>query len=190
MKKRYLLIGAIWLTILGFLVYEGQDAPAIKTITEDRTVTLQHETAQFTVDLTGRWQEIDETTMGMTLYQLEEDALIDIIMEVGGFGYYAPNEIAALFGEKIPIDINDFTLTDACTDEASNGERGYASFLYEGKDSILHMDLYIYMPIEGIRYYIAYLYPNDIKAEGYQEGLDIISSLTFYDLQSLYAAFL
>ncbi len=190
MKKRTLFFAAFWLVLLGLLIYGGQKAPAIHTLPGERDVTLRQDTAQFTVELTGLWQEIDQTEMGVTLYQLEEDAAIDILLEVGGVDYYSLDEITALFGERIAAECDGFTLLETGMDQDSTSERGHTTLSYEGDNGERRLELFIYSPLQGIRYYVAYIYPTAIETSAYEEGLQIISSITFFRLEDLYAAFL
>lgn len=190
MKKKTILIALFWLLLITFLMYKGQTAPTITDINEDRSITLCQDSAQFTVELTGRWQKIKETKETLSIYQAQEDALIDFRLEVGGFDYYSDAALAGLFGRELSAADNNLTLVDTFTDTVANGGRGRASFTMKKSGNDYRLELFIYRPVNGIRYYAAYIFPASLGEEQYEEGLAIISSMTFLDLESLYPAFL
>ncbi len=78
----------------------------------------------------------------------------------------------------------------AGAEPAGNGLISRASFSWQAKPGGRALEVFTYHPLEGIRCYAAYLYPEGMEDAIYQEGRALIDSITFLDLEALYREFL
>lgn len=120
------------------------------------TVTYTHPAAGYQVTVPKDWEKQIEDEISTVFNGEQPPVVFDVVYEIGGFDYYAPEslaeEVCAFLGKKISqLEIL----------EKAHGKGRFSQwFLAKGyleKDQEIRISGWIYQPDTGIRYYLLFV---------------------------------
>lgn len=179
-----------WAVVVCLLLVGAAQAPRLTSIEKPRAYTYHHEADGYTLQLQGTWQVASIKDKQLTLCNLDHNGTIDILLEVGGYDY----ESLEALGERLRQ-----TLEQTCPDGELGTIKPASHSVYDGVTMLgilphrgqeMAVQASILWINHGLRCYILYAFPPDLDDDAIGEGLQIIASLTFQDLEDIYEKYL
>ncbi|MCL2678039.1 MAG: hypothetical protein FWE85_03180 [Clostridiales bacterium] len=124
---------------------------------ELETVKYAHETG-YEITLPASWQMERDDPRAVCFLSEDGGVAVNIVTELGGFGFYALPELVTMFLESESLTSNISGLKRDSVPPVSDKKTQYRQVLSgklpEGDD--VYLDVFIYAPMNSVRYYVVF----------------------------------
>ena len=190
-KRGKILLAAVlllWLAVACLLFFGAARLPVVQpeAAAEAYTYVSQDD---YEVAIAPGWQVSVDEPGHLLLIDPAAAATIELTLEVGGYDFYSPADLAGLLQQRLAESFDAVECGELKEGGSSYNGVSFAAILTEGKQSRM-AQCSVLRVLESVRIYAVFAFPDDVADDTLRAGLQTIGSVRVFDAEALYAKYL